>query len=109
MLGTILGIALLIGIVALIVHTVAGEDRYARMSEKEFEQEAEKNSLLAAGMLGLQKVLQPKRVEYVMAEKRKNEAQPSPSGDASDTSAAVAPPAEDSPEAGAAEPRGNGR
>jgi hypothetical protein len=36
------------------------------MSEEEFEAEAKRASLLGAAVMGLQKVLEPKRVEYIM-------------------------------------------
>lgn len=36
------------------------------MSEEEFEAEAKRVSMLGAAVMGLQKVPEPKRVEYIM-------------------------------------------
>jgi len=59
-------LAVVAAVVALIAGFAAGKDRYAEMSEEEFEAEAKRGSLLGAAVMGLQKVLEPKRVEYIM-------------------------------------------
>lgn len=61
-------------LLALIFHITTGKDRYAEMTEEEFEAEAkEKSSLLGAAMMGLEKVLNPKKIEYVVKQKEKKE------------------------------------
>lgn len=71
-------------IVALVVTFLAvlgGEDPHAKMSEEEFEAEAKRNSMLGAGMLELQKVFHPHRVEQFVEEKLRAKGVVSVSGD----------------------------
>jgi len=51
---------------AVIVGITTGKDRYAEMSEEEFEAEAKRVSPLGAAVMGLHKFFQPKRVEFMM-------------------------------------------
>ena len=59
-------VALIVGLIALL----GSPDRHAQMTEEEFEEEAKKKSLMRAGMIGLQKVLEPNRIEHVMEQKQ---------------------------------------
>ncbi len=67
-------------VVALLKLTI-GPDRYAKMTEAEFEAEAKRSSPLGAGVLGLHKLLQPKRVEYLLQRDKHLEADSAESGD----------------------------
>ena len=75
----ILGIVALV--LALIIGFTSGKDRYAEMSEAEFEAEAKRGSALGAAMMGLQKMLEPKRVEYMLQRDKRVEGQQEESGD----------------------------
>ncbi len=55
-------VALLVGL----ARAASTRDCYADMTEEEFQADAERSSLLGATMLGLQKNLQQKRVEYIL-------------------------------------------
>ena len=55
-------VALLVGL----ARAASTRDRYADMTEEEFQADADRSSLLGAAMLGLQKNLQQKRVEYIL-------------------------------------------
>lgn len=68
-------------VVAIIVGSTTGKDRYAEMSEAEFEAEAKRASPLGAAMLGLQKILEPRKVEYLMQRDKRVEGEQSVSGD----------------------------
>ncbi len=70
-------VALVIGVIV----AAGSRDRYAEMTEEEFQSEAERASLLGAGVLGLQEFLQPKRVEYIMQRDKHVEADSTESGD----------------------------
>ena len=52
-------------VVALIIGITTGKDRYAEMSEAEFEAEAQRASLLGAAVMEMHKFLQPTRVEFM--------------------------------------------
>ncbi len=78
---TIVILAIVAGVVALIAGFAGGKDRYAEMSEAEFEAEAKRASALGAAVMGLQKVLEPKRVEYIMQRDKRVEGEQAVSGD----------------------------
>jgi len=81
--------AIVLAVVVLAIWGIvksASGDRYSKMTEEEFEAEAKRASLIGAGMIGLQKVIDPgHRVEYVMEEKQQAEADGAESGDRRDT------------------------
>jgi hypothetical protein len=74
-------LALVVGLVALIAGIAGGKDRYAKMSEAEFEAEAQRASLLGAAVTSLHKFLQPTRVEYMMQRDKRVEGEQVVSGD----------------------------
>lgn len=71
--------AVILLLIALVV-VMGGPDRYAKMSEKEFEEDAERKSLLGAAMVGVEKVLRPERVEQVLEQKKRVEKDATASG-----------------------------
>jgi hypothetical protein len=80
-LGTL---ALLIAIVCAIVKAASG-DRYANMTEEEFEAEAKRSSRISAAVSGVQKIIDPgHRVEHVQEQKERLEADGAQSGDRPD-------------------------
>ena len=82
MLTYVLGIGLLLAVVAIILRVTTGEDRYARMSEEEFEAEAKRASLTAAGMLAVQSIVDPShKAEYLLQQDKHVEAEGAESGD----------------------------
>jgi len=83
--STLLASALLLlaaaAIVWLIGHFVS-QDRYSKMTEEEFEAEAQRASLLGAGVVELQKHLDPlHKVEYLQQRDKHVEAEREDSGD----------------------------
>lgn len=82
-------LVLVLAFVALIVGFTAGKDRYAEISEEEFEAEAKRASLLGAAVMGFHKFLQPKRVEFMLQRDKRVE------GDSAEASGR---PPDDTPE-----------
>ena len=74
-------------VVAIIVGSTTGKDRYAEMSEAEYEAEAKRSSPIGAAMLSLQKNLEPRKVEYLMQRDKRVEGEHSVSGDPPSTGA----------------------
>jgi hypothetical protein len=74
--------ALVILLLIALVAVIGSPDRYVKMSEKEFEEDAERKSLLGAAMLGVEKALRPDRAEQVLEQKQRVEKDATPSGDA---------------------------
>jgi hypothetical protein len=52
--GFVLALVVAIGLIGLLIYVMASNDRYATMSEEEFEEEAKKKSLLGAAITGLE-------------------------------------------------------
>ncbi len=68
-------------VVALIVGITAGKDRFAEMSEDEFEAEAKRASLLGAAVMEMHKFLQPTRVEFMRKRDKRVEGDSSEASD----------------------------
>jgi len=82
MLTYVLGIGLLLAVATVILRVTTGEDRYARMSEEEFEAEAKRTSMTAAGMLAVQSIVDPNhRAEYLLQQDKHVEAEGEELGD----------------------------
>jgi hypothetical protein len=74
-----------------IVKATSG-DRYANMTEEEFEAEAKRSSLIGAGVIGLQKIFDPSHhVEHVEEAQLRVEADGAESGDRPDSGQPPAP------------------
>jgi len=72
-------------IVALVLYAIAKAatgNRYANMTEEEFEREAKRSSKVGAAVIGFQKIIDPgHRVEYVQEQQQRIEAESAESGD----------------------------
>lgn len=81
-------------VVALVwaIAKAASSDRYSRMTEEEFEAEAQRSSRLGGTVAVLQKILDPShRVEYVQEQRERAEADGAESGDRPETASASPP------------------
>lgn len=85
---------LIVAIAALIFSMATGKNRYSEMTEEEFEAEAKRNSLSAAAVLGLQKVLEPNKVEYILQRDKRVEGEHADSGDRPPDEAPVPAPSD---------------
>jgi hypothetical protein len=72
-------------VVALLLYVIAkaaSGNRYAHMTEEQFEREAKRSSKVGAAVIGLQKVVDPgHRVEYAQEQMSRIEADSAQSGD----------------------------
>jgi len=66
-------VIVIVALVIALVLAIGGSDRYSKMTEKEFEEEAERSSLLGAAMIGTQKLIQPSRVQAMVEQKKRVE------------------------------------
>lgn len=72
--GAVILIGVFLLVAVLIFWVTTGKDRYAEMTDAEFEAAAkEKLSLIGAAMIGLEKAINPKKIEYVLKQKEKKE------------------------------------
>lgn len=66
-------IVLVVALVGALIYVMGSPGPHEEMTEEEFEEEAKKKSLLRAGMIGLQKVLEPNRIEHVLEQEQRVE------------------------------------
>lgn len=66
-------IVLVVALVGGLIYVLGSPSPHEEMTEEEFEEEAKKKSLLRAGMIGLQKILEPNRIEHVLEQKQRIE------------------------------------
>jgi len=76
--GFPLALVVAIGLIAALIYVIAGKDRYATMSEEEFEEEARKKSLLGAAITGMESALRKREATYVMEVKSRIERDATP-------------------------------
>jgi hypothetical protein len=80
LLYVMIGVVIVAALVA--ITKMVSTDRYANMTEEEFEAEARRSSMMGAAMSATQKVFDPShRVEYVEEQRDRAEAESSHSGD----------------------------
>ncbi len=72
MVSLLLFVVFVVVLIAIVIG-VAGSDRYSKMTEEEFEAEAERSSLLGAAMLATQKLIQPSRAQAMIEQKKRVE------------------------------------
>ena len=81
----------LIGILFAIVKAVSS-DRYAKMTEEEFEAEAKRSSTMGIAVAGLQKIVDPShKIELMQEQEQRIEAESSESGDQPEAGQPTAP------------------
>jgi hypothetical protein len=77
----IIGFAIVIGAIIGIVKFISG-DRYAKMTEEEFEAEAKRGSRIGGALLEVQKLANPSlKVEYLRQQDKRVEGEQADTGD----------------------------
>src|SRR5262249_40905080 len=79
MTGWILALLIAGGLIGLLVYVMASPDRYEEMTEREFEEEARKKSLLGAAITGLEGTLRKREATIMMEAKGRMEREATPS------------------------------
>lgn len=62
----LIGSMALLGLLWVLVRLVSAKDRYAEMTEEEFEAEAKKSSWIGMGLQDLQRIIEGRKVEYML-------------------------------------------
>jgi hypothetical protein len=60
---------------------MASPNRYARMSDQEFEEHTKKSSVLGAAVMGMERALRRREADFVIEQKLRIETDATPSGD----------------------------
>ena len=76
-----LWLVIVIGLFVAFIAIFGAEDRHAKMTEEEFEEEAKRSSAIGAGVVELHKVFQPNRVKQYVEEKNRVKQEKNISGD----------------------------
>ena len=77
--GVLLALLVAISLIGLLIYVMGSKDRYATMSEKEFEEEAKKKSMLGAAITGMESALRTREAGHVIEVKNKIERDATPS------------------------------
>jgi hypothetical protein len=77
--GFFLALLVVMVLIGALIYVMARKDRYATMSEEEFEEEAKKKSLLGAAITGLESTLRKREATYLMEAKSRIERDATPS------------------------------
>jgi nucleoside recognition membrane protein YjiH len=77
--GFLLALLVVMALIGALIYVMARKDRYATMSEEEFEEEAKKKSLLGAAFTGLESTLRKREATYMMEAKSRIERDATPS------------------------------
>ena len=79
--ATIILVGVFVALAIALLIAIGGSDRYSKMSEDEFEEEAKRSSVLGAAMISTQKLFQPGRVKAMVQQKKRVEKDVAAPGD----------------------------
>jgi hypothetical protein len=69
------------GLVGGLIYLMASPNRYAKMTDEEFEEDTKRSSLLGSVVIGMERALRRREADLVIEEKLRVEKDATPSGD----------------------------
>jgi len=69
MLGTLIAVAIALGLIGGLLYVLARPNKYAQMTEEEFEEETKQGPGLGDAIIGFERALRRKQVDYVIEQK----------------------------------------
>ena len=81
LLGDVIIFLIVIGLLGSLVCVMASPNRYARMSDQEFEEDTQKSSVLGAAVIGMERALRRREADFVIEQKLRVEKDATTSGD----------------------------
>ena len=72
-------VLVVVGLIGALIYAMGTKDRYTEMTEKEFEEEAKKKTLIGAALMGFETAWRRKEAEKVMEVKSRVERDATPS------------------------------
>jgi hypothetical protein len=69
------------GLIGGLIYVMASPNRYARMTDEEFEEDTKRSSVLGSVVIGMERALRRKEADFVIEEKLRVEKDATPSGD----------------------------
>ncbi len=81
MLGDIIIFLMVAGLIGGLIYVMASPNRYAKMTDQEFEEDTKKGSALGATVIGMERALRRREADFVIEQKLRIEKDATPSGD----------------------------
>lgn len=69
------------GLIGGLIYVMASPNRYAKMTDEEFEEDTKRSSVLGSVVIGMERALRRKEADFVIEEKLRVEKDATPSGD----------------------------
>lgn len=69
------------GLIGGLIFVMASPNRYAKMTDEEFEEDSKRSSVLGSVVIGMERTLRRKETDFVFEEKLRVERDATPSGD----------------------------
>jgi hypothetical protein len=69
------------GLMGGLIYVMASPNRYAKMTDEEFEEDTKRSSVLGSVVIGLERTLRRKETDFVIEEKLRVKKDATPSGD----------------------------
>jgi len=69
------------GLIGGLIYVMASPNRYAKMTDEEFEEDTKRSSVLGSVVIGMERTLRRKETDFVIEEKSRVEKDATPSGD----------------------------
>lgn len=69
MTDTVATFLIVAGVIGALIYVIGRPNRYSKMTDEEFEEDAKKGSLLGAVVIGLERSLRRREAEYMIEEK----------------------------------------
>ena len=68
------------GLMGGLIYVMASPNRYAKMTDQEFEEDTRKSSVLGAAVIGMERALRRREADFVIEQKLRIEKEATPSG-----------------------------
>ena len=81
MLNDIIIFMMIGGLIGGLIYVMASPNRYAKMTDEEFEEDTKRSSVLGSVVIGLERTLRRKETDFVIEEKLRVKKNATPSGD----------------------------
>jgi hypothetical protein len=81
LLGDVIIFLIVSGLIGSLVCVMASPNRYARMSDQEFEEDTQKSSVLGAVVIGMERALRRREADFAIEQKLRVEKDATTSGD----------------------------
>src|SRR5271165_7072265 len=72
---------MVVGLIGGLIYGMASPNRYAKMTDQEFEEDTKKSSVLGAAVIGMERALRRREADFVIEQKLRIEKDAAPSGD----------------------------